>query len=132
MTLILPVTLSAAAAAAIINIWLMMRVGQVRLRDKVSIGDGGNDALLRRMRAHSNFTESAPFVLILLGVIELSGKGTWWLVFVAGIYLLARVAHSFGMDNGDSNPGRLIGTIVTMLTLLGLAIVAVLITSGVV
>ncbi len=130
MTLILPVTLSAAAAAAIINIWLMMRVGQVRQREKVSIGDGGNDSVIRRMRAHSNFIETAPFVLILLGVIEMSGKGSWWLVYVAGIYLLARVAHSFGMDSGDANPGRMIGTLVTMVTLLGLAIVAVLITSG--
>lgn len=128
---ILPVTLAAAAAAAVLNFWLMMRVGQVRIRDKVSIGDGGNEALIRRMRAHSNFVESAPFVLILIAAIELSGKGSPWLAYVAGAYMICRIAHAFGMDSGSNNPLRFIGTIATMLSLLGLAVVAALIGAGV-
>ena len=47
MSIILPVTLSAAAAAAIINIWLMIRVGQIRSAEKISVGDEDNESLIR-------------------------------------------------------------------------------------
>lgn len=130
MSIMLPVTLSSAAAAAIINIWLMIRVGQVRTSEKVSVGDGGNEKVIRRMRAHGNFVESAPFVVLLVGVIELAGKGQPWLAYVAGIYFLGRVAHGVGMDGGALGKGRMIGTLVTLLTLVGLAAAAVLIGMG--
>ena len=130
--MLLPVTLSASAAAAIIAFWLMIRVGQVRGSEKVSIGDGGNEKVMRRMRAHANFVESAPFVLILVAEIEMTGKGEPWLAYVAGIYMLGRVAHGIGMDGAGFKQGRAIGTIITVLTLLGLAIAATLITLGVI
>ena len=127
MMTLLPVTLAAAAAAAILNIWLMIRIGQVRNAEKVFVGDEDNENVIRRMRAQANFVESAPFVLILLAVIELSGKGDAWLAYVAGLFILGRVAHAFGMDGGSLGKGRMIGTIISMLTLLGLAVVAALI-----
>jgi len=130
MAILLPVTISAAAAAAILSIWLMIRVGQVRSSEKVSVGDGGNEKVIRRMRAHANFVESAPFVLALVAVIELAGKGGNWLAWVVAIYFVGRIAHAFGMDGQGFAKGRSIGTIITLLTLLGLAIVAVLITLG--
>ncbi|MEO0463754.1 MAG: MAPEG family protein [Pseudomonadota bacterium] len=126
MTL-LPVTLAAAAAAAVLNIWLSLRIGAVRQAAGISIGDGGSDALHRRMRAQMNFVENTPFVLALIIAIELSDKGGLWLPIVAGIYFLARIAHGIGMDGGTWAKGRMIGTIVTMLTQLGLAAAAVLI-----
>lgn len=124
--MILPITLTVAGAAALINIWLMMRVGQVRGSEKVSIGDGGNEKVIRRMRAHSNYIESAPFVLVLVGAIELaSTTSPTWLWIVAGLFLLGRVAHGVGMDDGKFGKGRMIGTTVTMLTLLGLGVYAI-------
>ena len=60
--MILSITLTVAGAAALLNIWLMIRVGQVRTSEKVSVGDGGNEKVIRRMRAHSNYIETAPFV----------------------------------------------------------------------
>lgn len=127
--MILPVTLCAAAAAAILAIWLMIRVGQVRGSQKVSVGDGGNDAVIRRMRAHANFVECTPFFLFLVAAIELAGKGGAWLPYIVGLFMLGRIAHAFGMDDGGFAQGRLIGTLITMLSLLGLAVVAVLVTT---
>lgn len=127
MEILLPVTLSSAAAAGILAIWLMLRVGQVRMSQKVSIGDGGNELVTRRMRAHANFVESAPFVVLLVGVIEIAGKGGSWLPYVAGAYFIGRILHGFGMEGGSLGWGRSIGILVTMLVLLGLSIVAVLI-----
>ena len=118
--MILPVTLTIAGAAALLNFWLMIRVGQVRTSEKVSVGDGGNEKVLRRMRAHSNYIETAPFILILIGLIEMIDTGAsspTWLWIVGGIYLLGRIAHGIGMDDGKFGKGRMIGTIVTMLTL---------------
>jgi uncharacterized membrane protein YecN with MAPEG domain len=125
--MLLPVTLTAAASAAFIAIWLGIRVGQVRGSEKVSIGDGGNEKVIRRMRAHANFVENTPFVLVLIAAIELAGRGGAWLPYVAGIYMLGRIAHGLGMDDRAFGKGRMIGTLITMLTLLGLAIVATLI-----
>ncbi len=124
---ILPVTLAAAAAAAVLNIWLSIRIGAVRQSAGISVGDGGNEALQRRMRAQLNFVENTAFVLILIMAIEISGKGAQWLPIVAAIYILGRVAHGFGMDGGAWGKGRMVGTIITMLTQIGLAVAAILI-----
>lgn len=131
MSILLPVTLSSAAAAAIINLWLATRVGQMRGALKVIHGDDSGGPLTRRMRAQLNFVENTPFVLALIAAIELSGRGQPWLAYVAGIYMLARVAHGIGMDGEGPTKPRMIGVLVTMLTLLGLSVVAVLILMGV-
>lgn len=128
--MILPVTLTAAAAAAIINIWLSLRIGAVRRAHKVSVGDGGIEPLSRRMRAQLNFAENVPLVLVLIAAIELTGRGNDWLAFVAGSFMLGRVAHGFGMDGGAMGWGRMVGTLVTLLTQLGLAAFAVWIAIG--
>ena len=122
--MILPITLTGAGLAALINFWLAMRCGRVRTGQKISMGDGGNDALIAAMRAQSNFVEYTPFVLILIGLIEMATGTSTWLWIVMSLYMLGRVAHGLGMT--DSLPkGRMVGTIITFLTLLGLAIYAI-------
>jgi hypothetical protein len=125
--LILQTTLSLAAAAAIINLWLGIRISALRVRKKVLHGDGGDPQIQRRMRAQANFVEYTPFVLILIAAIEMSGLGGKWLAVVGSLYMLARVAHAFGMDRNNSNPFRAGGILLTFLTLVGLSVVAVLI-----
>jgi uncharacterized membrane protein YecN with MAPEG domain len=129
--MLLSTTLSMAAAAAVINLWLAIRCGQVRSKEGISIGTGGSELMERRMRAQSNFVENTPWVLALVAAIELAGKGGQWLAIVAAVYMLGRVAHGIGMDGtGMGSKGRMIGTLITMLTQLGLAIVAVLVLLG--
>ncbi|MEA3052066.1 MAG: uncharacterized protein QOG72_969 [Sphingomonadales bacterium] len=125
--MILPITLTIAGAAALLNIWLARRVGQMRIAHKVSIGDGGNEALTARMRAQANFTEYTPFVLILIGLIELAEGSRLWLWIVGVVYILARIAHGFGMDRSHPDPLklRMIGIVVTALILVGLALYAI-------
>ncbi len=119
--MILPIALTIAAAAALLNIWLGWRVSRLRLRHKVSIGDEGNIQVAARMRAHANFTEYTPFFLILLGLIELARGSATWLWAVAVLYVLARIAHAFGMDRRGVNPLRVGGVIVSWAVLIGLA-----------
>jgi len=123
MDMMLPVTLVTAGLLALVNLWLAIRVGQVRTSEKISVGDGGNERVLRRMRAHANLVEYAPFVLILIALAELANGTSIWLWVVGLSFVVARVLHAFGMDGWA--PGRMIGTIVTMLTLLGLGLYAI-------
>ncbi|RYD40980.1 MAG: MAPEG family protein [Sphingomonadales bacterium] len=118
--MILPISLTIAAGAALLNLWLSVRVGRVRTKEKVSIGDGGNEALTRRMRAHSNFVENTAFVLILLALVELGLGSSIWLWAVGALYLVGRILHALGMDG--MMWGRMVGTIITMVTQLGLAL----------
>jgi uncharacterized membrane protein YecN with MAPEG domain len=117
--IILPISLTIAAGAALLNLWLTMRVGRMRGQEKVSIGDGGSEPLIRRMRAHSNFVENTAFVLILLALVELGVGSSVWLWAVGALYLVGRILHALGMDG--MMWGRMAGTIITMLTQLGLA-----------
>ena len=127
----LTVTLAAAAAAALLNIWLSIRIGAVRRALSISVGDGGNESLQRRMRAQANFVENTPFVLVLIAALELASVGEGWLAYVAAAYFIGRVLHGFGMDGGNWSWGRMVGTLTTMLVLLGLAVVAALAAAGV-
>jgi uncharacterized membrane protein YecN with MAPEG domain len=129
--MLLQITLSLAAAAAIINFWLGMRIGRLRHQFKVSVGTGGNEAIERRMRAQLNFIENVPLVLILTGLIEMTGKGGAWLAPVGAVFMLGRVLHGLGMDGGKLEWGRMVGTLTAMLASIGLAVVAVLIALGV-
>src|SRR3546814_2176694 len=90
----LPGTLVTAGGAALINAWLAWRVGLVRRAAAVSIGDGGNLALATRMRAQANFVENAPFIVILIGLIEFAQGSSIWLWVVSAIFLIVRVAHA--------------------------------------
>jgi uncharacterized membrane protein YecN with MAPEG domain len=129
---VLPVTLASAAAAAVLNLWLSLRIGALRRALQISVGDGGSEALQRRMRAQLNFVENTAFVLILIAAIELAGAGSLWLAYVAAVYFIGRVLHGFGMDGGNLAWGRMVGTLITMLTELGLAIIAALAAAGVI
>jgi uncharacterized membrane protein YecN with MAPEG domain len=127
----LPITLLSAAAAVFINIWLGWRIAEHREQYKVSVGDGGHEPLLRRMRAQSNFIEQAPFFLILLGGLELSGANRTALASAALVFMLARVAHGIGMDGGPVHRLRAYGIAGSVLANLVLAVWAVVCAAGI-
>lgn len=120
----LPITLTIAGALALINLWLGIRVSQLRLRHQISIGDGGNQHVVARMRAHANFIEYAPLFLILLALIEMARGSEAWLWAVAILFVLGRLAHAFGMDRPAPNPLRMGGILATWVPLVTLALFA--------
>jgi hypothetical protein len=108
------------------SVWLGLRVSALRRRHHVSIGDGGNDAVATRMRAHANFAEYTPLFLILLGLVELAKgtRGALWIVAI--LFILGRLVHVFGMDRPAPNALRIGGMALTWLCLLGLGFYAIL------
>ena len=121
----IPITLLTAAAAVALNLWLGARVVRSRREHGVRIGDGGNEAVLRRMRAQANFIENAPFFLILLVALELSGGNRLALGAIAALFILARIAHPIGMDGPQLVRWRMIGMITSVTAQIALALWAV-------
>lgn len=119
--MILPITLTLAGAAAILHLWLSLRVSRLRRPLKIGFGDGGNEQLLKRMRAHSNYAENMPIFIILVGLLELAGGDGRILWGVSIAFILARLAHAFGMDRPGANWMRVTGIGLSWLLLLGLA-----------
>lgn len=119
--MVLPITLSVAAAAALVNLWLGLRVSLLRARRKAMVGDGSDPAVQARMRAHANFVEYAPVALVLLALIELAGGRPGWLWAAGGLFVLARLIHPIGMDRPAPNPWRAGGIGLTWAVTLWLA-----------
>ncbi|MES2158039.1 MAG: MAPEG family protein [Pseudomonadota bacterium] len=122
--MLLPITLTFAAACALLNLWIATRCTRIRIADKVMHGDSGNSLLARRMRAHANFIEYTPIVLILFALIEMAIGASLWLWIGALVYVLARVAHAFGMDADAPTVWRGAGALLTWIVMVGLAITA--------
>lgn len=114
-----PVTALYAALLALLLITISWRVSKHRKRAHVSLGDGGDELLIRAGRAQANFTEYVPLALILMLLLEAAGL---WLLVLHGLgvmLLVGRLAHSWGMMNPDAKPsGRWWGTALTWVMLL--------------
>lgn len=119
----LPITLTTTGAAALIGLWLALRISRIRFGDKIMVGDGGDSRLAQRMRAHANFVEYTPIVLILIAAIEWTTGTSLILGIVAGAYLIARLLHPIGMDGWI--PARAAGALLTWIVTLLLALTAI-------
>ncbi|MEL7279320.1 MAG: MAPEG family protein, partial [Pseudomonadota bacterium] len=93
---------------------------------KISVGDGGDKILMKRMRVQANCAEYVPLGVILLMIVELSGAASLT-VHELGLMLVAgRVMHAAGMSITPQIPIlRIIGMVLT-LTMLGLSAVLAL------
>jgi uncharacterized protein len=116
-------TLLFAGACALLQCALTALVIVQRVRSKIDFHDGGDPTLLRRVRAHGNFSETAPMALLLMLLLELSGVGAVWLVMLGTALLLGRLLHAAGLLGWGGHPARLVGMALTLaaLSLAGLA-----------
>ncbi len=109
-----------AALNALLMFGLALNVGLRRGAQKqLEPGDMGDAVLTRAIRAHANFAEYAPLVLLLLlAVALLDGPLEWVHVLGAG-FTIGRIFHVFGMMlDKHPNPIRFIGNLTTGLALL--------------
>ena len=101
---------------AILWLGLTMYVILGRWKYEVSLGDGGENDLNRRIRAHANFMETVPFAVILLWFGEMYVL-TPHVVHSMGIALvIGRILHAYGMlfRKHSTNRFRQTGMILTM------------------
>ena len=94
-----------AALLALFYVYLSVRTIGVRRNAKISIGDGGDDSMLRAMRMHANFAEYAPITLLLLAFVEIQGGPRWMLHTLGALLLIARLSHAYGISSLEA-PGK--------------------------
>jgi len=115
-----------AISLAFLAIWLTVlsvRVSQLRLRHRVSFGDGGHRDLLAAMRAHGNTLEqTALYGLLALGCAALPAASTEGLLVCALTFGVARVLHAAGIFGRKLALRQLshIATVMVQLSLVGL------------
>jgi uncharacterized protein len=116
-SLVLPVTLTTAAACATLQLALSALVISRRAHTGISLLDGGDTLLTRRMRAHANLTETAPICLLLLALLELAAAPRALLLATAGLLIVGRLLHASGLVRHGDNWARRAGMVATLLAL---------------
>jgi uncharacterized membrane protein YecN with MAPEG domain len=108
----LPITSLLTAIFALMMIALSLLVSLRRRKLWVVYGDGDDDSLRSRIRAHGNFIEYAPLALFVVGLLEFRGTPNIVIGALAFGFLCARLLHAFGMFYGKGPGARAIGMLV--------------------
>jgi len=106
--------------AGLLSLWLLvLSVRVIAIRSQgISLGDGGNPVLLRRIRAHGNFSEYVPMILVMIGFLELSHLSSVLIHIMGATLLVARLLHGYALSFSESFKfGRFWGTALTFLLL---------------
>lgn len=112
-----------AGLCGLLLVVLYARVSQRRLGTKIGTGTGGDSELEQRVRAHGNFVETVPLVLILLYLVEQTGASPAVIHGFGASFVIARVAHAQGMSSTlGRSAGRFYSSVGTLLITAGLAI----------
>lgn len=114
------ITMFYAGALALVFLALSLRVIQKRGgRGGISLGDGGDAEMLRRMRAHANFGEYVPLILLMMAFLESSGMPRWAIHAMGATLLLARLLHGYALGYTEKFIfGRFWGALLTLVLLL--------------
>lgn len=105
---------------ALLLLVLAYNVGSRRgAQNQLQPGDVGDAVLTRAIRAHANFAEHAPIVLLLLLVLAAVGVEPLWLHVYGATFTIGRVIGALGMMR-DKHPNalRFTGNAITGLALL--------------
>ena len=115
-----------AGLLAICYLVLSIRVIQRRGSAQINLGDGGDPTMLRLMRAHANFGEYVPLILLMMGMLELSHTSIYILHAIGATLLLARLLHGVALSFTKKwMPGRFLGALLTLVLLMLVAVLCV-------
>ena len=71
------ITLLYASLLTIMAVLLALKTGMTRGKTNTMLGNGESSELLQSIRAHGNLIENAPFVIILMGLLEMQSVADW-------------------------------------------------------
>jgi len=123
----IPVTVALAAFCGLLLVGLASRVSMLRVRHKVTFGDGGNPALMRAIRTHGNTAEHAPLFLVLALASELARGSSGFLIGTVALFVLARVLYTVGVLGRGLHTLRMAGALFTYLAQALLAVALALV-----
>jgi uncharacterized membrane protein YecN with MAPEG domain len=103
---------------ALLLVFLSFAVISVRRSARIGIGDGGDKALLRKVRVHGNFVEYVPIALIMMAILEVNQVDNMVLHGLGMALVIGRVLHATGLSkSAGTSPQRFIGTASTFLVI---------------
>ncbi|MGZ5010550.1 MAG: MAPEG family protein [Methylobacter sp.] len=114
-----------ASLAALLIVRLTLSVIKLRRKNRVSVGDGGNEGLQLAIRAHANAVEYIPIALMLLLTLELNGAPKILIHILGATLIIGRILHAMGLPAKDFKK-RVLGMQITIYLLIGLAVLNIL------
>ena len=111
---ILSITPIYIAVLGLLFVPLTLRVGSYRVQNEISLGDGQDQELIKRIRGQGNFIESVPLAVVLLLVMEVLGAGSIWLHTLGGLLVGGRLLHYLGITGIGHFACRPIGMFATL------------------
>ncbi len=115
-----------AGLNGLIALVLAVLVVRLRVQTKTDLGSGGHPALERAIRAHGNFIEYVPLILLLLLLLELCETRRIVLHGLGAALTLGRILHAWGLHTtAGESAGRLAGITLTWATLAIAAVLAI-------
>jgi uncharacterized membrane protein YecN with MAPEG domain len=113
---------------ALLYVVLGLQVSRLRRGHRVVFGDGDNIKLRSAIRAHGNFAEYVPIIVLLVAMLEMSGLPAMRVHLLMGGLLVARLLHPLGMYVGPRTMQfqiyRVGGIVLTWLVLVTAALMA--------
>jgi uncharacterized membrane protein YecN with MAPEG domain len=115
----MPITSLYAGLLALLFVALSVRTLRMRRRLRISVGDAGNESMLRAMRVHANFAEYVPLSLMLIYLVEQSAANPLFVHVLGLCVLVGRVSHAVGVSRVNERYGyRVFGMALTLAPLI--------------
>jgi uncharacterized membrane protein YecN with MAPEG domain len=115
------ITAAYLAILGLLYTLLSLQVSRLRRGNLVAFGDGDNIRLRSAIRAHANFAEYVPIIVLMVAMLEMSGMPAISVHLLMGALLVARLLHPLGMYAGPRSwqfrVGRFGGIVMTYLVL---------------
>lgn len=95
---------------------LYLNVVRVRRKHKVGMGNGGNPAVAKAVRAHGNFIETVPFIVLMMAMLETMGAVAVVLHGMGALLVFSRLLSIWGLaESTGTSMGRFSAGIITVL-----------------
>jgi len=89
----IPVTGLYAGLFALMLVTLSMRISRMRESKGIELLTGDDAEMARAVRAHGNFIEYVPLLLVLMAAMELNGIAPYVIHLFGTLMLVSRIAH---------------------------------------
>lgn len=109
---------------------LAINVSRVRMREKISHGDGGNSTMQRAIRTHGNAVEHVAMFALVVLALELAAAPGALLGTLVIAFTISRLLHPVGMLGEPFNARRVGAGITFLCELVGVLALPIVAFSG--
>jgi uncharacterized protein len=92
------ITATYLGALGLIYAFLGLRVARFRRGNKIVFGDGDDRYLRSAIRAHANFAEYVPIIVIMNALLEMGGAASVQMHVLLGTLTVSRVLRRFALS----------------------------------